>query len=688
MQRLRTTATLLLLSALGIAEAVAAPVSHALLVGIQHYSAPGLNPLEGPVNDVALVRQLLETRFKVPRENISTLTDAEATHTGIHKAFARLAERVQPGDFVYIHYSGHGSEAKDENGDERSGFDQTWVSYGARAKQLTGIDDFDVLDDEINDWLIPLYQKTDRVVLVSDACHSGSVSRGELRGVRAARMDPRAHPLAARTFKTAAAPGARIGAARDIESAIEVSEGDKTYGLFTWYWVEALHRARPGETWEDVFKRAYTLVTARRGVYQRPQLEGHADWPVFGGAFAALQPTVAVSRVDEAAQTVTLATGAVNGATVQSVYRLYQPAAARPVEPAPTIELTDVRAFSSLGAIKQGGFTVGDLLVEAQHAYPFEPIEVAVEGDDAKGKDRDLVQRIAHAVKGVQGLALVDKRADADWVAYVLRPVRDARGNDVKESDAHTLPRSSPDRPPEVWVISPRDHEKLLHEKMRIPLTDPARGIETLADNLSTFARVRELKQLAAAGGPPPVAVTVFRLLPAPGCKEACVQLPDAQGSAQRYRKAPGEPLAQLSSASFKIGVILSFAVKNEGREPLYVYLLDIGPDAEVSVVFPAPYRARESARLEPGESRDLSQEAGLLLNARGTEMIKLLATREPIDVRLFERAGYREVLKQRGGTLNPLERLLTAAMYNRGLIIVSAPKRWGTTQVEFPVVD
>ncbi len=691
MRRFHIPAMVLVCTAswVAVAAAPAAAASHALLIGIQQYSAPGVPPLEGSANDIALVRELLETRFKVPAENITTLPDSQATHTGIEKAFASLAARVMPGDFVYIHYSGHGSEAKDKNGDEdRGGPDQTWVSYGARAKSLKGIDDYDVLDDEINEWLIPLYEKTDRIVFMSDSCHSGSVTRGELRGVRAALMDPREHPLAAKSFKTAAAPGARIGSARDIETAIEISEGGKTYGLFTWYWVEALNQAQPGETWDDVFKRAYTLVTTQRGVYQRPQMEGRANWPVFGGDFMAPQPTVAVTKVDEATRTLTIAAGAVNGATVKSIYRLFQPADATPIEPPATIELTDVRAFSSLGSIKHGSFKVGDFVVEAEHAYPFEPIKVAVEGDYATGADRDLVQRIENAVKTVKGFELVAGRSDADWVAYVFRPVSDAKGGYIKASTAQTLPSSSPDNAPEVWVISPEDKERLLHEKMRIPLKDPDQGIKTLTDNLSTFARVQELKQLAAKGAPPLVTVTAFRLVPAPSCEKDCVRLPDEQGDEQSYRKEPGGQLTALSSESFESGVILGFAVKNEGKDPRYVYLLNIGPNAEVNVIFPAPYRAREHARIEPGESRDLSQEAALLLNTQGTEMVKLLATSEPIDARLFELAGYREVSAQRGGTLNPLERLLTTAMYTRGEVMLSAPKSWGTIQAEFPVTE
>lgn len=65
-------------------------------------------------------------------------------------AFAELAERVRPGDFVYIHYSGHGAQTQDLNGDGRSGKDQTWVTYGARTGKFEGEDDHGVLDDEIN----------------------------------------------------------------------------------------------------------------------------------------------------------------------------------------------------------------------------------------------------------------------------------------------------------------------------------------------------------------------------------------------------------------------------------------------------------------------------------------------------------------------------------------------------------
>jgi len=78
-----------------------------------------------------LTEGVLRERFGFQDNDFIIIKDA--THTGIEKAFNALTERVKSDDFVYIYYSGHGSQTDDLNGDEPSGLDQTWVSYGART---------------------------------------------------------------------------------------------------------------------------------------------------------------------------------------------------------------------------------------------------------------------------------------------------------------------------------------------------------------------------------------------------------------------------------------------------------------------------------------------------------------------------------------------------------------------------
>jgi hypothetical protein len=117
---------------------------HALLIGIQDYTNTPFHSLRGPINDIKLTAQMLRERFGFSDHDIITLLNDKATHSGIEKAFQTLKGRVNPNDFVYIHYSGHGSQTADLNGDEKK--DQTWVSYGARSSEEAQKDNYDVLE--------------------------------------------------------------------------------------------------------------------------------------------------------------------------------------------------------------------------------------------------------------------------------------------------------------------------------------------------------------------------------------------------------------------------------------------------------------------------------------------------------------------------------------------------------------
>jgi hypothetical protein len=679
----RAVAQCLLISAVVVLLALSRPcraASHALLIGITDYPGKLFPPLAGPRNDIPLVRTLLVSRLGVPEQNITTLLDAKATHTGIQKAFAALTERVQPRDFVYIHYSGHGSFTDDLNGDETQGKqDQTWVSYGATSGKLRGIDDYAILDDELRNWLIALYRKTPHVVLVSDSCHSATVTRGVVRGVRAAPPDPRPHPLGKQVFPTLDdPPGVRIGAARDTEQAIETSMDGKDYGLFTWYWVEALNQARPGETWDEVFRRVDTRVTSQ-GAPQRPQMQGHGEVTVLGGQVAGLKPTLPVTAVDGDGKSLKLGAGSVSGVTEGSRYRLATTAQTAESDQGPVAEVTRTDPFTSEAKLSGGSLKVGDLLEETEHAYPFRPIRLAVEGDYAGQQNKALIQRLNQLAIQLKGFQAVKSRGEADWILYVLRPER-KDGQYVYASKAQTLPKSSPEQPPEVWVISPE--EKLLHERMRVPLKDLDAGIATLKENLDKFARVKQLKELSSTGALN-LSVKAVLMWSDPSCLD-CVKLNGPDGRPQPFRKQGNMSLDSLSDHPPQLNNVVSFTVKNNDPSlAYYVYILDLTPDGGVTAIFPTRQMNQEEARINPGEERDLSAVAGLLLNTPGTEVIKLIATRDPIEARLFESADYDKV---RGGSPNPLERLISEAMYTRGQAVSMAQDDWGTLQVEFAV--
>ena len=155
---------------------------HALLIGIGHYpNGIGWSTIHGD-NDVAIIEKfLIGQGFE--QKNIKLLTNSSATKSVIMSSLVELCDKAKPGDVVYIHFSGHGQQVTDMNGDEDDCFDEAWVPYDAQKEYIGGVYEGEnhILDDEINTYLGGLRAKVGsrgKIVVVSDACHSGSGSRG------------------------------------------------------------------------------------------------------------------------------------------------------------------------------------------------------------------------------------------------------------------------------------------------------------------------------------------------------------------------------------------------------------------------------------------------------------------------------------------------------------------------------
>jgi len=137
---------------------------HALIVGIGEYRVDPARPvaaLPGVPHDMrnalAIARQM-----QIPADNITLLRDRDATRDGVLQALRELEHRVQPGDRVFVYWSGHGSRYFDP---QENGCVETLVPYDLR----------DLGNREFAQWLQPLARRTDKMMVVYDACHSGGV---------------------------------------------------------------------------------------------------------------------------------------------------------------------------------------------------------------------------------------------------------------------------------------------------------------------------------------------------------------------------------------------------------------------------------------------------------------------------------------------------------------------------------
>jgi hypothetical protein len=155
----------------------------ALLIGIDKY--PKLSQLEGCVNDVRLMRSILEETFGFPPENVTLLADDQAPRDGILAALDKLVDDTGAGDIVVIQYAGHGSQMTDREGDEPDGLDETICSYDTEGRWG---ENRDITDDEIHLRLARLGAKTSYITLIFDSCHSGTISRDAF-GVRSRSIE-------------------------------------------------------------------------------------------------------------------------------------------------------------------------------------------------------------------------------------------------------------------------------------------------------------------------------------------------------------------------------------------------------------------------------------------------------------------------------------------------------------------
>lgn len=95
------------------------------------------------------------------------LLNEQAAAASLAAALQDAAKRLSKGDILLLTYSGHGGQVRDANGDEKDNdrMDETWVLF-----------DREFVDDELyNLW--SKFKAGVRILVLSDSCHSGTVTR-------------------------------------------------------------------------------------------------------------------------------------------------------------------------------------------------------------------------------------------------------------------------------------------------------------------------------------------------------------------------------------------------------------------------------------------------------------------------------------------------------------------------------
>lgn len=146
----------------------------ALLIGCNYSGMKG--ELLGCHNDVMTVREHLDAKkFAQEPDQIRILLDSpdlpanrQPTKANIESSLSWLAEGAAAGDSLVFHFSGHGGQKKDLDGDEDDGYDETLVPIDYKKSGH-------VLDDTIFALLVKQLPYGVHLFAMTDCCHSGSV---------------------------------------------------------------------------------------------------------------------------------------------------------------------------------------------------------------------------------------------------------------------------------------------------------------------------------------------------------------------------------------------------------------------------------------------------------------------------------------------------------------------------------
>jgi hypothetical protein len=236
------------------------PKKWALIIGIQEYK--NSDNISHAKRSALTYEKLLVRAVGVPKSNITTLIDSDATAKAIEIAFKRLDRKMQKGDTLYFYYNGHGIPVPTQQ-------NEPYMLSSDGDAEFVQDDKFFALKNvyaKLSD------SKASRIIAVVDSCFSGgSDGKSVLKGVAATRLKPRGVEFNKRKMVVlAAGKGSQYSNGYD----------EKGHRLFSYYVMKSI--ADGATNLKSIYRNAYKLTkSTSRKLYgdlrlQEPTIEGNA----------------------------------------------------------------------------------------------------------------------------------------------------------------------------------------------------------------------------------------------------------------------------------------------------------------------------------------------------------------------------------------------------------------------------
>jgi tetratricopeptide (TPR) repeat protein/uncharacterized caspase-like protein len=199
--------------------------TYAVIVGISSYESDGIPKLNFAHRDAEEFEKFLLSKAggAVPADNIRLMLNENATYTSIYNALYWLLEVAGKDDIVYFYFSGHGD--MENNTIDNLGFllavNTPRNNYLHNAVRL---EDVNRIANTLS------VTRGSRVILITDACHSGDLAGKNIRGTQ----------LTGDQLRTASGKEIRITSCGPDELSNEDEKWGGGRGVFSYYLVKGL----------------------------------------------------------------------------------------------------------------------------------------------------------------------------------------------------------------------------------------------------------------------------------------------------------------------------------------------------------------------------------------------------------------------------------------------------------------
>ncbi|HKM93157.1 MAG TPA: caspase family protein [Prolixibacteraceae bacterium] len=311
MHYLFTTITTLLLTF----QILSASEKRALIVAVGSYHEDSGWSKLSALNDADLMFALLEKQGFKPK-NIAILQDDKATKNGILKALDNLIAQTEENDIALFHFSGHGQQISDLNGDELDGYDEAIIPYDAYLLPSVYYQgENHIIDDELNTYLHKLREKTGSngdVIFILDACHSGTATRNtnnvegyrgtplrfefEKNSIQTQKIEQQGYDEQT-TNSPSLSPFVVLSASGQNQLNKEIiDEQGNAYGSLSFALSRTLSTANQKISYQTLFDnvRNEMCIAFRGNHFQTPQIEGNTKRLIFAGLQITIPPYYSV----------------------------------------------------------------------------------------------------------------------------------------------------------------------------------------------------------------------------------------------------------------------------------------------------------------------------------------------------------------------------------------------------------